>query len=522
MLFNSYGFIFVFFPSALAIYYFAARYGRSGRLYVILAASLFFYGWWDARFLALLLLSILGNFAVGRVLASQVGTRNAKAANITLGIGVSINLLVLGVFKYTNFMAQNINWVTGTHFTFAHIILPLGISFFTFEEIGYLVDIRRGHRYKADLLSYAVFVAFFPRLVAGPILRYSEIEPQLATRGRVEVSASSLALGLTIFFVGLFKKSVLADGIAPYVASPFAAAAAGTSIDFFAAWGGALAYTCQLYFDFSGYSDMAVGAGKCFGINLPANFASPYKSESIIEFWRRWHMTLSRFLRDYLYISLGGNRRGPFRRYVNLFVTMLLGGLWHGASWTFVCWGGLHGVYLIINHFWVGAAKNVSVLASVRASRLWSAIARILTFIAIVVGWVFFRSPSFEGALHLLVGMAGLNGASVPIGLFTSLRPFARALEGIGITFGVGSGSVFVATYAWVVVLLAIAFVLPNTNELFNSYSSSVVPAGTDVEKESLPMRWSPSPGWAIATGVVAFLGVISITRVSEFLYWQF
>ncbi|MGH7152377.1 MAG: MBOAT family O-acyltransferase, partial [Acetobacteraceae bacterium] len=346
MLFNSHEFLFLFFPLALIAFHFLHRYGEQAQIAALLSVSLLFYASWDVRFLLLLGGSILGNYAIGRSLDATVERGNGRRANQLLTVGVSLDLLVLGCFKYAHFVVDNVNSVSGTNFTLERIILPLGISFFTFEQIGYLVDIRRGRIYHTDLLRYAVFVSFFPRLVAGPIRRYSEILPQLAEGRRPRDSLEDLAVGLTMFAIGLVKKTLLADGIAPFAGPVFTAAAQGTPIDLLPAWGAALAYTCQLYFDFSGYSDMAIGAARCFGIRFPANFNSPYKSTSIIEFWRRWHITLSRFLRDYLYIPLGGNRRGRVRRYVNLMVTMLLGGLWHGANWTFVAWGGLHGLYL--------------------------------------------------------------------------------------------------------------------------------------------------------------------------------
>jgi len=341
MLFNSYEFLFAFFPAAIAAYHLLGR-GQDGRAAVLLVASLVFYASWDWRFLALLVASILANYALGIQLRRSMQAGRHGFADAILAAGVTLNLLVLGVFKYAGFVVANLNALAGTDLVLARIILPLGISFFTFEQVGFLIDLRRGHAYRLNLLRYAVFVTFFPRLVAGPILRYGEIVPQLEGTGRATGLAADLAVGLSIFAIGLAKKALLADGISPFVATHFNAAD-GQQLDLFMAWGGALAYTCQLYFDFSGYSDMAIGAARCFGIRFPQNFNSPYKSASIVEFWRRWHMTLSRFLRDYLYISLGGNRRGKVRRYVNLLVTMMLGGLWHGANWTFLAWGALHG-----------------------------------------------------------------------------------------------------------------------------------------------------------------------------------
>jgi len=505
----------------LLVYFLAARSGRRARLGVLLFASFIFYGWWDVRFVPLLMLSILGNYTVGQMLSAAVTKKLPRRAHVLLTLGVALNLLVLAAFKYANFFVENLNGVAGTDYVLAHIILPLGISFFTFEQVGYLVDIKRGHIYNAEFLSYAVFVSFFPRLVAGPILRYSELEPQLTKESGTKPSAQNLAIGLSIFLIGLCKKAFLADGIASHVAPTFAAASAGYPIDFFLAWGGVLAYTCQLYFDFSGYSDMAIGAARCFGITFPLNFASPYKAGNITEFWRRWHMTLSRFLRDYLYIPLGGNRHGPARRYANLLITMLLGGLWHGANWTFACWGGLHGAYLVINHGWHAVSTRSDALARLRGSFGWRVSAHVLTFLAIVVAWVFFRSPDFSSAARVLAGMAGAGGATLPNALAGVLTPAQGVLAHLGVSFGMASGADFVATYSWTAALLLIAFTMPNTWELLARFHPNL-PSGLDGSRSALYGRWSLTPRWAVLAGALAFIGVIAITHQSEFLYWQF
>ena len=522
MLFNSYQFLFLFFPCSLLVFHLLGRRSPQIRIAVMLAASIVFYASWDVRFLLLLGGSILTNFGFGRALERAVEPRRERLANWLLALGVASNLLVLGAFKYTPFMIANLNAISGADFTVGRLILPLGISFFTFEQIGYLVDVRRGHRYGADLLRFAVFVSFFPRLVAGPILRYSEILPQLSDDRRTADQAENLAVGLTMFAIGLVKKAVLADGIAPFASPVFAAAASGAPVDFFLAWGGALAYTCQLYFDFSGYSDMAIGAARCFGIQFPANFNSPYKSSSIIEFWRRWHMTLSRFLRDYLYIPLGGNRRGPVRRYLNLMITMLLGGLWHGANWTFVAWGGLHGLYLMVNHGWAGIRANRGAPNRLYSSFTARAFGFALTFVAVVVAWVFFRAPSFAAALDMLGGMAGRHGATLPAGLAFALHPVMPVLRGLGIGFAHESGSQMIRMWSWITALLAIAWVLPNSQELLARYRPVLEMNRNHTLTVPTRLVWRLTPAWAIFAGALAFLGVISITHVSEFLYWQF
>jgi D-alanyl-lipoteichoic acid acyltransferase DltB (MBOAT superfamily) len=529
MLFNSYVFLFVFFPISLAIFFLCKRFGGRLEHLAILAVSLFFYAWWDIRFVPLLISSITINYIVGIILASWVGNGRQRAAGGLMAAAIALNLGVLGLFKYAYFTVTNLNAAFGTDFTLGSIILPLGISFFTFEQISFLVDVRRGQTRPSLYVHYALFVSFFPRLVAGPIIRYNEIAPQFAAPRPARAFADDLAVGLTMFTIGLLKKTVLADGVAPYASPVFAAAEHGEAVDFLMAWGGALAYTCQLYFDFSGYSDMAIGAARCFGIRFPMNFDSPYKSTSIIEFWRRWHITLSRFLRDYLYFSLGGNRRGPVRRYLNLLITMLLGGLWHGANWTFIVWGVLHGAYLMFNHAWLAVAARSPALTAFRNSRPGAAFGLIVTFLAVVAAWVFFRSPSFSGAFNLLGGMAGLHGIAIPSGLAFAVAPLGGVLGALGVRFADASGTMLLMTYGWVTALLAVVFLFPNSQQILARFDPvlevSARRAGSGIEGAAdrpVWWEWRPSALWAVAIGCAAFVAIISITRVSEFLYWQF
>jgi alginate O-acetyltransferase complex protein AlgI len=528
MLFNSYEFLFAFFPISLAIFLFCKHRGSRLEHLALLALSLFFYAWWDVSFLPLLLSSITVNYIVGKIIVSCLERDRQRAAGWWMSAAIALNLVVLGIFKYSYFAVTNINAAFGTDFALVSIILPLGISFFTFEQISFLVDVRRGQTRPSLYVHYALFVSFFPRLVAGPIIRYNEIAPQFAASRPTRDVVDDLAVGLTMFVIGLVKKTVLADGVAPYASPVFAAAEHGETIDLLMAWGGALAYTCQLYFDFSGYSDMAIGAACCFGIRFPMNFNSPYKATNIIDFWRRWHITLSRFLRDYLYFSLGGNRRGPVRRYLNLLLTMLLGGLWHGANWTFIAWGSLHGAYLMINHAWVAVAARSVVLTNFRNSRSGAAFGLIVTFLAVVIAWVFFRAPSFSSAFNLLAGMAGLNGIAIPSGLEFALRPLRGPLDVLGVRFVATSGTMLLMTYVWVTVLLGIAFLLPNSQQILAPANPVLELSGMRTGKAGLETsrrpwwEWRPSPFWAVAIGGAAFIAIISITRVSEFLYWQF
>lgn len=325
MLFNSYTFIFLFIPITVAGFFALARWaGHRVAVGWLTACSLFFYSWWDVTNLPIILISIFGNYVVGGLLSSPTRTTGGKKLVLTLG--VAANLAALGYYKYTNFLVDNINALTGAELYVRTIVLPLGISFFTFQQVAFLVDAYRGETKEYDFVEYALFVCFYPQLIAGPIVHHKEIIPTFNSRRTDTARWSNIGLGLAIFTVGLFKKVVIADSVSGTANSVFGAAHAGGAPTLVSAWTGALAYTFQIYFDFSGYSDMCVGLGRMLGVTIALNFNSPYKAVNIVDFWRRWHITLSRFLRDYLYIGLGGNRKGPARRYVNLFLTMLLAG----------------------------------------------------------------------------------------------------------------------------------------------------------------------------------------------------
>ena len=336
MLFNSYEFIFLYLPVVFIGFFFIGRYNFRFAALWLAAVSLFFYGWWNPKFVVLLLGSILFNFGAGYLISHA---KIAEKSKSIFFISIIANLALLGVFKYANFFIATAN-TFGTQWDSLDIILPLGISFFTFTQIAYLVDVYRGIAREYDFIYYLLFVTWFPHLIAGPVLHHKQMMPQFASPSIYKPNPESIAVGLTLFSFGLFKKVMLADQFALYANPVFADAAKGAQPMFNEAWIGVLAYTLQLYFDFSGYSDMAIGLSRIFNVKLPLNFDSPYKAGNIIDFWRRWHMTLSKFLRDYLYVPLGGNRKGPTRRHLNLLATMLLGGLWHGAGWNFVLWGG--------------------------------------------------------------------------------------------------------------------------------------------------------------------------------------
>jgi len=521
MLFNSYSFIFLFLPVVLLGFHLIGKQGHH-RVAIawLVGASLFFYGWWNPAYLGLMLVSIFFNYGVGVALGGAPKQPNKKPVLI---FGVIINLGLLAYFKYANFFVDNLNNVAGTNIVLEQIILPLAISFFTFQQIAYLVDAWRGETREYNFLHYCLFVTFFPQLIAGPIVHHKEMLPQFAKDLVYKLRSKNLAIGLTIFAIGLFKKVVLADGMAVYATPVFDAAEAGVVLTFFEAWGGALAYTFQLYFDFSGYSDMAIGIARMFGIRLPLNFNSPYKATSIIEFWRRWHITLSRFLKDYLYIPLGGSRKGKPRRYANLMITMILGGLWHGAGWTFVLWGALHGFYLIVNHGWRAIFKGRN------KTKIGSFFAWIITFFSVVVSWVPFRAESMNGAENILAGMTGLHGFSVSERLIGRFGGAEEWLLSNGVVFdGFFHNNVFGSNpyigVGWIIILLFISVALPNTQQIMHRYRPAFETYQGEIKRLNARwLEWRPTLIHGIIIGFLFFIAILSIMTVeSEFLYFQF
>jgi D-alanyl-lipoteichoic acid acyltransferase DltB (MBOAT superfamily) len=532
MLFNSFEFIFLFLPITLVIFF---QVGRSGyykfAIAWLVAASLFFYGWWNQSYLVLLIFSILFNYCVGLGLSQRVPGNLRK--KLLLAFGITVNLGLISYFKYAIFFLSTIHDFTGIAFSLNKIRLPLGISFFTFEQITFLVDVYRGITKESSLLNYSIFVTFFPRLIAGPIILHRETVPQFENSSIYRFNPEDIAVGLTIFSIGIFKKVVFADNIAVFASPVFNSAAEGVLPTFFEAWGGALAYTLQLYFDFSGYSDMAIGAARMFGIKLPINFNSPYKAVNIINFWRQWHITLSNFLRDYLYIPLGGNRNGELRRSINLMITMLLGGLWHGAGWTFVLWGGLHGAYLIINHQWRLFRKVLG--HDLKKSHWWSrGLACFITFLAVVVGWVLFRAENIDVAIAMLQGMVGKNGISIPLSIVDRLGPMKSSLASGGVTFSdtakvTGAGTRMILTYVWSFTLLAIVWFTPNTQQWMERYKPALEqylakPNPSLGKSLWQKLQWQPTRVFGLILAVLIFIAIKIILSApqSEFLYFNF
>lgn len=514
MPFNSYLFLFAFLPITLLGYYLTANRGHSRIAIVwLVAASLVFYGWFNPIYVALISISVLINYLFGLIL-----TRYRKNnQRLVIILCITFNILLLGYFKYTNFFVGAINTLFHSDFPLDTIILPLAISFFTLQQITYLVDIYRDKISQHSFLDYCLFITFFPKLISGPIVRFSEMMPQVIKDHMPHVTKENVAIGLTVLCLGLFKKLILADSIGAYANPVFDAAANGTAISFFNGWIGALSYTFQLYFDFSGYCDMAIGAALMFGIRLPLNFYSPYKATSIIDFWRRWHMTLSRFLRDYLYIPLGGNRKGLPRQMMNLLVVMAIAGLWHGAGLTFIIWGALHGLYLAVNHGWRRLRQKFGKTPE-KTSRLGMMVSILFTFIMVTLAWVFFRATSVGAATGILKGMAGLNGFLLP----TAYQPkFGEFLGHFGINFGAVPGFSDIAVI-WILALLIICWFLPNAQEYMANYKPALDSFPGEVIKPRTWLRWSPSLWKVVVIAIIAVLAILGLSHTEKFIYFQF
>jgi len=434
-------------------------------------------------YLPIILVSMLFNYVIGVSLSKEKEqTKVNKKAFLT--IGIIANIMLLGYYKYADFFIENMNHLVNGHIPLLHLALPLAISFFTFQQIAYLVDSYRGETKEYDFLNYANFVTFFPQLIAGPIVHHAEMMPQFAKLRNKVKNYYNIALGLFIFSMGLVKKVVIADTFAVWATQGFDSA---PSLNMLEAWVTSLSYTFQLYFDFSGYTDMAIGIALLFNIKLPMNFFSPYKAVSIQDFWRRWHITLSRFLKDYIYIPLGGNRKGEFRTYGNLFMTFLLGGIWHGAGWTFVFWGIMHGVALVIHRVWQKLQFKLPKL-----------LAWFITFNFLNIAWIFFRANSFNDALKVLKGMF-IGKLVFPLEFLNYLD----LLKAYGVQFGNWSKLYANENYIglWMLVGAIVVLFLPNSMEW--------------------KKKFKPSFFYMILT-IIFLLSIFMLYRKSEFLYFNF
>jgi D-alanyl-lipoteichoic acid acyltransferase DltB (MBOAT superfamily) len=519
MLFNSYQFLLVFLPITWGVFQLIAplRSATLSTLWLV-TASLAFYGYWNVAYVFLLLLSIAANFLISGVL-SQVPETKRRRGKLLLAFGVAFNLGLLGYYKYANFLVDNINLATGLDAQIVQVVLPIGISFFTFQQIAYLVDVHRREAFEHDLPKFTLFVCFFPQLIAGPIVHHREMMPQFGRQRRSEI-LPDVAVGLTIFVIGLCKKVLIADTVAMPASAVFDAVATGAAPGFIDCWVAAFCYTFQIYFDFSGYSDMAIGLGRMFGIRLPANFASPYKATSIVDFWRRWHITLSRFLRDYLYIPLGGNLCGAKRRYANVFVTMLLGGIWHGAGWTFVLWGAMHSTLIVINQYWSAWRKRTA-RGTPRGGPLTEMLCRSLTFLTIVCTWVPFRASDLDTTFVIYAGMLDLGGSMGPVLVSPIADPtiaLSRQVAGVPMQA--------IAILCGLPSLVWIVWRMPNTQEIMRWIGPATPTAGYALansdDKSIAGPLWTGSLGWAALTGVLLALCLGKLNDVSEFIYFQF
>lgn len=485
MLFNSYEFIFLFLPFTFFIYFYLLQKRLiTGAKGFLVFTSLFFYSWWNISYLPIILSSMLFNYVIGNSL-----NENFKKVRIhkksLLAFGIIANIALLGYFKYTDFLLENFNLAFDGSVPLLHLALPLAISFFTFQQIAYLIDSYRAETAEYDFLNYSLFVTFFPQLIAGPIVHHAEMMPQFASKWNLVKNYRNIATGLFIFSIGLFKKVVIADTFAKWATAGFDQAEV---LNLLEAWATSLSYTFQLYFDFSGYTDMAIGAALLFNIKLPINFNSPYKALDIQDFWRRWHITLSRFLRDYIYIPLGGNRKGPFRTYSNLLTTFVLGGIWHGAGWTFVFWGFLHGMALVIHRFWKQLGFTMPKI-----------LAWFITFNFVNISWVFFRAKEWEDAVKVLRGMIG-GTIVLPLKLEEKLNLLSSFNVKFGSSFGNISGDHF--TFIFLLIAFFTIFLLKNSSFYINNF----VPSNKLI---------------AFSTFTIT-ISILMFNRVSEFLYFNF
>ena len=511
MVFSSYSFILLFLPIVLAGFAVAAKLpGRRVPFVWLIVCSLIYCGYWRLGDLLPLAVSILCNFTIGRLLIREGMSRGLS--RLVFLLGLIFNLAMLGWFKYAGMFVETTNTLFGVSWRVPAVVLPIAISFYTFQQIAYLFDAKNGLTREHQFIDYCLFVTFFPQLIAGPIVHHRDVLPQFYKK-RLAFDPSNLAIGVSLFVFGLSKKVLIADELALMVGKAFTgsvvaggagggegmgaggmgAIEVGGMMTFGTAWLGAIAYTLQIYFDFSGYSDMAMGLGRMFGVRLPLNFNSPYRATSVIEFWRRWHITLSVFLRDYLYIPLGGNRRGKVMRYGNLMITMLLGGMWHGASWVFVLWGGMHGLYLMVNHGWraVFGRREMGVVGLV-----WC---RGVTFVAVVVAWVLFRAADLGEAGRFMRAMSGVDG------------------------FGGGEHVYKPLQVVLLAVLLGVVFVLPNVQVMMRRYKPQF---GKQLVWDGIAglngWRWRPEMFWFAVQGVLLVACLVQISRGGEFIYYRF
>ena len=506
MLFHESIFIFAFLPLVVPLYLlFKIKLDTKISIIFLGIASIIFYGYWDIKYVPLLIISIIFNYFIGQKLIKELNKNT-----LILSVAIFINLFLLILFKYSSMIINNINTIFNFNFNLNYPDLPLGISFFTFLQIAYIVDCSKAKVKKTSFSSYFLFVSFFPHLIAGPLVHHKDLIPQFS--GKSKKIVENISVGLIIFGIGLFKKLVLSEYVSGSSDNMFNSVENGIMPTFVEAWIGVISFTLLIYFDFSAYSDMAIGLSKMLGIRLPENFNSPYKSVNIIEFWKRWHITLSNFLKNYLYIPLGGNRFGELKKYRNILIVMILAGLWHGANWTFVLWGTIHGCFLLINHYWQKKKFfNINYYISF-----------CLTFISIMIAWVPFRSLSITSAINVYKGMLGQFGFVLPEHYIKILpHSFTEILLKLGIQFSHVNGYGGKNQIIVLIMLLFFVFKLPNTQEIFQKYRPIL---GQNKNEYSTFLKWEPTLKSSIIIGIIfSYLLLLVIQGKSgEFIYFQF
>ena len=530
MLFNSPEFLLIFMPTILAVFLFLKRYQCLNlNIGFLVLGSLVFYGLWEPIYVLLVCSSIIFNFYFGKIISRQPS--KSIVGKTLLAFGIFVNLSILAFFKYANFFSETYGFLFSQQSYVFEILLPIAISFFTFQQIAFLVDVFERDAVPESFLKYALFVTFFPQLLAGPIVHHKDMIPQF--NNLVENCKSGwndLALGSTIFTIGLLKKVIFADQMGRWADPFFFAAENGAALSFLDSWVGLLCFSLQIYFDFSGYSDMAIGLARLFGIRIPINFASPYKAHNVVEFWRRWHISLSNFLRNYLYFPLGGNRKGRLRRQLNLFLVMVLGGLWHGSSWTFVFWGLIHGALLSITHAWQATNLNRKVKLVTNNSKLLSWLLYcsgcLCTFLLVTLAWVPFRADSFETAVSIYQSLAGLNGIVLPSQYEAPLGYLAIILVKLGVQFGATTTFGGGWQVIWILSLLLLVWGLPNTSQILetkNEWSSRLERmCSTNCYKINLQTVLPKLVG--ISSGLIFLLLTVKLVQgeSGEFIYFQF
>lgn len=525
MLFNTHTFVFLYMPLVLFGFFLLGRINHVYAAGWLALASLFFYGYWNPAYIGLLMGSVACNYTFGLWIAkADVQQKTFRKKHLLL-FSIAANLLLLAYYKYANFFLNNVNLVAGTHFSLGEIILPLGISFFTFTQIAFLIDTYQGKAKEYNFVHYTLFVTFFPHLIAGPVLHHKDMMPQFGHASTYRFSFENMAIGLTIFFIGLFKKVIIADSVAAYVGPIFSAPVTGIQLSPIEAWSGSLCYTMQLYFDFSGYSDMAIGLSRMFGIILPLNFHSPYKSTNIIDFWQRWHISLTNYIKEYLYtpITLTFTRMGfgkpavietLYSLVIPTISIFLILGLWHGANWNFILFGGMHGMLLVINHIW-------------RKRRFWKkkkysfperAVFWLITFLAVNLTFVMFRADSIGTAISIYKAAFGFNGFVLPDAWLHKWGVIGHWLATHGLNFGPTNGLIGDGAANWIWILTLIVLLAPNTQQIMQHYKPALgVPAMTPTR-----LAWQPTIKAFVLVWLLGFIAIINLSKESVFLYFQF